>query len=157
MQMKALVVDLYAEVFEFLCITMQWYQHKLKRLRIAFNQNYVENTRKRVGKVQKIVARIRLAAEQATQSRVKDTDENMYSMVKDVKDMKQDLNYIKQLLNGTSDGDRQDNESPQKRLDQALKIFRELGDSGCNVLLAFGHHFIYGGRLTRMFSPNMHY
>lgn len=76
--MKRCVIKLYAEVFEFLCHAMKWYQSPGRRLLKSFNANFYDtNVQKRVVKIQRLVQQVNREAELKTQVRVKDFTENL--------------------------------------------------------------------------------
>ncbi|XXH05540.1 Vacuolar protein sorting-associated protein atg6 [Hypoxylon texense] len=76
-EMKRCVVKLYAEVFEFLCHAMKWYQSPGRRLLKSLNANfYDDSVQKRVTKIQRLVQQVNREANLKTQMRVMDFAEN---------------------------------------------------------------------------------
>lgn len=139
MDMKFLVVDLYVEVFDFLCWTMKWYQKRGKRFRKSFNKNYATKVQEKVSNIRQTIDRIGFAAEQATQMRVKHLDETASSI-------KDDVNSMKQYLQETSDRSR--NRVPgEEEMEQFTKLI-EMGILGRNSLLATGQHWEYGAKTS---------
>lgn len=80
--MRRLVVDLYSQVFSFLCLAMSWYAKPFNRFKAALKKNfYDEHFRRPVDSMQKTVKRILDEAEHITQSLVFKTKQNVDLLV----------------------------------------------------------------------------
>ncbi|KAI0178876.1 hypothetical protein GGR52DRAFT_278194 [Hypoxylon sp. FL1284] len=118
-EMKRCVVNLHAEVFEFLCHAMKWYQSPRRRLRQSFNANfYDENVRKRVKKIQRLVQQVNREAEFETRLRVMDFAENQRGYGDDVR--------------------LQVEEALDRRFGQIYDLFLNQGRASANLLQANG-------------------
>lgn len=128
--MKTLVVDLYVEVFDFLCFTMQWYQSRFTRFKKAFNQNYASGVENKVQKIRNVVTSIKEAAEQATQARVK------YAC--------DEIGKVSQNLTAVSDQYRHDGIRTEEKLEQIAKQMGDLQQTTKGLLYMVWGHVIYG-------------
>ena len=70
-KMQDHVIDLYAEVFKFLCQAFEWFSSKSYRLKTAFNDKYATTKVKlMVTNITQIVSNIRYEAEQSSRSKI---------------------------------------------------------------------------------------
>lgn len=87
-QMRWLVVDLYVAVFSFLCAAMDWYGGtSAKRLVKSLRQDYRDDINKNAEKVKEVLGRIRLQAEQTTQTRIQDTHQGVKNLQSGLTDL----------------------------------------------------------------------
>lgn len=88
---------------------MQSHQKKFTKFRVAFNQNYAKEVQKKVGKIRKVLLSLRRAAEQATQDRVKITQQELCGV-------KDNVQYLKAAVAQ----DREDRNSANKKMQDLL-------------------------------------
>jgi len=135
-EMKFLVVELYVAVFNFLCDAMDWYGGSRKRrIMGSFRQNYADDIRKNTDKIKEALDRIRLEADQATQSRVQDTHQDMRGVLHEMKSMSQKL----ERLEAAAEKDRQNPTASAAAFENLAEQFMlVLGQRAMRTLVATG-------------------
>ncbi|KAK4246011.1 hypothetical protein C7999DRAFT_15812 [Corynascus novoguineensis] len=139
-QMRLLVVDLYVAVFDFLCDAMDWYGgSRRKRFMGSLRQDYTDDINRNTSKVQGVLARIRLEADQATQSRVRDSHQDVRHLRDGQEFLSRRLDVIEELLVTAGNKNRDDLIASKARLDSlADQFLLVLGEKAMRTLVANG-------------------
>ncbi|KUI62526.1 hypothetical protein VP1G_09644 [Cytospora mali] len=133
-EMRRLLVDLYVQIFGFLCYAMSWYTSKRKRARASLNKNFYDKTFKpTVDKIQQTVKGIRDEAKHITEIRIGE----MYDGVKRLEDQ------MLALRNTGNMNRHDDTQQILRRLDDIGGAFDALGSSSVKALVAVENHVAY--------------
>ncbi|KAL8400779.1 hypothetical protein RB594_000974 [Gaeumannomyces avenae] len=99
-EMRYLVIELYVLIFDFLCQAMQWFQNPRHRFMASFNQGYGAKVDGNAAGIKKVVARIKLEAEQTTQRRVQHTELGVSSILDEVQALRRASDKRDEALHG---------------------------------------------------------
>ncbi|KAK3322846.1 hypothetical protein B0H66DRAFT_620668 [Apodospora peruviana] len=151
-QVKAHVVELYVAVFNFLCDAMDWYGgSRKKRLLVSFRQNYADDIRKNTGEVKEAIHRIRLQADQATQSRARETHQDTKGILHAVKSLHEKMENLEEGLELAAEKDRENPAASTAALEKLTGEFMLiLGRSAMRTLVATGEAQ-QGGRKSPLY------
>lgn len=130
--MRELVVDLYTEVFKFLCDALSWFMHRKTRIIGALSQRTKQDLNDKVVGIQKFVRRIKKEAKHLSQ--------------RDNKEKLDQILYLQTLTAGPDplqhkligNETRQDNaeQNRQKRMNISERLGQRLGQCTLNTLHA---------------------
>jgi hypothetical protein len=132
LNMKVLVANFCVEVFDFLCHAINWYQSRWIKFRASLNENFYDDKIKRkVDLIRQALARIRLNAEQATQSRVQSVEECVSGISKQLKNVSDRTRDIHRDL-------------PAMLAKVASELFSKVGQQAIQTMLAAGQKVMHG-------------
>ncbi|KAL8301368.1 hypothetical protein RB593_000266 [Gaeumannomyces tritici] len=93
-------MELYVLIFDFLCQAMEWFQNPRHRFMASFNQGYGVKVDGNAAGIKKVVARIKLEAEQTTQQRVQHTELGVSSILDEVQALRRASDKRDEALHG---------------------------------------------------------
>lgn len=118
---RRLLVDLYCEVFRFLCHALTWYTRTRGRLKAALNKSFYDSTVKgMVESIQKTVSRIREEATLITESRIEGIEQN--------------VNRLLDLKIAGNENRHKDAEMMQQQFEKLGLAFSSLGSKSVQTL-----------------------
>ncbi|RDW60323.1 hypothetical protein BP5796_11929 [Coleophoma crateriformis] len=135
--MKVLTSDLYIAVFEFLGETMDWYQRKWHRVKLALNQDSMKKVENKVADIQDVIRRIRLESSQVTEVRVSQLKGSARRTENAVYRLEGQLDQMEHKLDGMKDA--------FGKIAGLFDIFR-VGEQGTKLLVANGQDEQYKKR-----------
>ncbi len=122
-------MQLYVQVFRFLCYAMTFYQSRRNRIKASLNQNfYNDQVQKMVNEIQRSVQLIRRESEFMTQSRVENTQIQVYKLADHILDLK--------IAGGDTRND--DIRAINHKLDLMFSLLKTTGQGSTNSVLELG-------------------